>query len=166
MRRGKYLEENCHDDSKEKNLIAIIWALAHVYHKLLDPVGQQKGAGGQGDKSAATPVTQAAANTPATLTAAKPDREPKSAAKPDNRPETAAKPDSESKALAIALVKKHTHKTDRPVDDDPGEGPSVPPDKQSEAQPTDTQSEAEQTGTRPDPNQLAQDQEPLLSPFP
>ncbi|RMB93969.1 hypothetical protein DUI87_29554 [Hirundo rustica rustica] len=36
-------------------------------------------------------------------------------------------------------------KTDRPVDDDSGEGSSMPPDTQSGVKPTDTQSEAEAT---------------------
>ncbi|TRZ12337.1 hypothetical protein HGM15179_014757 [Zosterops borbonicus] len=135
---GKYLEDNCHDDCKEKKLIAISWALAYAYCTLLDTVGQQTEAGGQGDKSAATAVAQAAANTPVTQTAAKPDSEPK----------TAAKPDSELKTLSVASVKKRTHKTDRPVDDDLGDGSSMPPNTQSEAQPTDTQSEAKQTDTK------------------
>ncbi|RMC03171.1 hypothetical protein DUI87_20365 [Hirundo rustica rustica] len=86
---GKYLEENCHDDSKEKN-IAITWAQAYVYHTLLDTVGQQIEAEEQGDKS----DTQAAANPTAT--------------------QVAAKPDSEAKTSAVATVKKgkkHTRKT-------------------------------------------------------
>ncbi|KAF4796457.1 hypothetical protein TURU_083962 [Turdus rufiventris] len=112
---GKHLKEKCHDDSKEKKIIAVSWALAYAHCTLLDTVGQQREAGGRGDKSAATPVTQAAANTPATQVIAKPDSEPK----------PAAKPDSEPKPLAVAVGRKHTSKTDRPVDDDdPGEGPS------------------------------------------
>ncbi|TRZ06443.1 hypothetical protein HGM15179_020664 [Zosterops borbonicus] len=53
---GKYLKENCNDDSNEKKLIAISWALAYAYRKLLDTVGQQIEAGGQGEKSADTSV--------------------------------------------------------------------------------------------------------------
>ncbi|RMC21449.1 hypothetical protein DUI87_02315 [Hirundo rustica rustica] len=127
---GKYLEENCHDDSKEKKLIAISWALAYAYCTLLDTVEQQIEAGKQGDKS----VTQAAANPTAT--------------------QAAAKPDCEAKTPAVAAVKKgkkgkkHMCKTNRPVDNDPGEGPSMPPDTQSEAEPTDTQLETEPTGTK------------------
>ncbi|TRZ07605.1 hypothetical protein HGM15179_019499 [Zosterops borbonicus] len=104
---GKYMEENCHDDSKEKKLIAISWALAYVYCTLLDTVGQQIEAGGQEDKSVTTPVTQAAANTPATQVVAKPDSEPKLAATPDREPEPAvvAKADSEPKTLAVAAGK-------------------------------------------------------------
>ncbi|RMC09612.1 hypothetical protein DUI87_13398 [Hirundo rustica rustica] len=93
-------------------------------HTLLNTVGQQIEAREQGDKS----VTQAAANPTAT--------------------QVAAKPDSEAKIPAIAAVKtekKHTDKTDRPVDDDSGEGSSMPPDTQSGVKPTDTQSEAEAT---------------------
>ncbi|RMC21360.1 hypothetical protein DUI87_02233 [Hirundo rustica rustica] len=108
---GKYLEENCHDDSKEKKLIAISQVLEYAYRTLLDTVGQQIEAGGQGDKSAATPVTQAAVNTPATQGVAKPDREPEPAAKPDSEPKPAAKSDSEPKTLAVAAGKKHTCKT-------------------------------------------------------
>ncbi|RMC22155.1 hypothetical protein DUI87_03028 [Hirundo rustica rustica] len=76
----------------------------------------------QGDTS----VTQAAANPTAT--------------------QAAAKPDSEAKTPAVAAVKKgkkHTDKTNRPIDDDSGEGSSMPPDTQSEVKPTDIQSEAE-----------------------
>ncbi|RMC20720.1 hypothetical protein DUI87_01572 [Hirundo rustica rustica] len=110
--------------TKEKKLIAISWAVAYAYRTVIDTVGQQIEAGEQGDKS----VTQAAANLAAT--------------------QVAAKPDSEAKTPAVAAVKKgkkHTCKTDRPVDDDPGEGSSMPPDTQSGAEPTDTQSEAEAT---------------------
>ncbi|RMC22350.1 hypothetical protein DUI87_00662 [Hirundo rustica rustica] len=93
-------------------------------HTLLNTVGQQIEAGEQGDKS----VTQAAANPTVT--------------------QVAAKPDSEAKTPAAAAVKKgkrHRHKTDGPVDDDSGEGSSMPPDTQSGAEPPDTQSEAEAT---------------------
>ncbi|TRZ07864.1 hypothetical protein HGM15179_019244 [Zosterops borbonicus] len=83
----KYLEENCHDDSKEKKLIAISWALAYAYCMLLDTVGQQIEAGGHEDESAATPVTQAAANIPSTQVVAKPDSEPKPATKLDSKPQ-------------------------------------------------------------------------------
>ncbi|TRZ08746.1 hypothetical protein HGM15179_018360 [Zosterops borbonicus] len=105
---GKYLEEDCNDNSKKKKLSAISWALAYAYRTLLDTVMQQIEAGGQGDKSAATSVTQAAANTPFT--------------------QVVAKPDSEPKPLAVATVrKKHKTKTNQPVDnDDPEEGPSKP----------------------------------------
>lgn len=70
---GKYLEENCHDNSKEKKIIEISWALAYAYHTLLDTVGKQTEAGRQGHKSAATSLTQAAANTAVTQVVAKPD---------------------------------------------------------------------------------------------
>ncbi|RMC17102.1 hypothetical protein DUI87_05679 [Hirundo rustica rustica] len=71
--------------------------------------------GGKGYKSTATPVTQATANTPIIKPAAKLEPEPESAAKPDSKP----------KPLAVAPAKKHTVKTDRPVDDDdPREGSS------------------------------------------
>ncbi|TRZ11241.1 hypothetical protein HGM15179_015857 [Zosterops borbonicus] len=96
---GKYLKEKCQGDSKDKRIIAISWALAYGYRMLLDTVGQQREAGGQGDKSAATAVTQ-------------------TAVKPDNKPKTAAKPDSESKTLAVACAKKEPPKRDQPVDDD------------------------------------------------
>ncbi|RMC20695.1 hypothetical protein DUI87_01547 [Hirundo rustica rustica] len=86
---------------------------------------------------------QAAANTPATQTAAKPDSEPKSAATPDREPKPAAKPDIEPKTLAVAAGKKHTLKTDRSMGSDPDEGPSMQaPDTKSEAQTTGTRSEA------------------------
>ncbi|RMC19581.1 hypothetical protein DUI87_03139 [Hirundo rustica rustica] len=93
-------------------------------HTLLNTVGQQIEAREQGDKS----VTQAAANPTAI--------------------QAAAKPDSEAETPAVAAVKKrkkHTDKTDRPVDDDSGEGSSMPPDTQSGVKPPDTQSEAEAT---------------------
>lgn len=80
---GKYLQENCNGDSKEKKLIAISWVLTYAHCMLQDTVRQQIEAGGQGDKSAATPVTQAAA-------------------KPDNEPKPAAKPDCEPKPMAVA----------------------------------------------------------------
>lgn len=60
---GKYLEEKCHADSNEKKLIATNWPLAYACHTLPDTAGQQMEAGGQQDKSAATPGTQAAAST-------------------------------------------------------------------------------------------------------
>ncbi|RMC03764.1 hypothetical protein DUI87_19517 [Hirundo rustica rustica] len=93
----------------------IVYSFSRMSHILLNTVGQQIEAREQGDKS----VTQAA-----------------------------AKPDSEAKTLAVAAVKKgkkHTDKTDRPVDDDSGEGSSMPPDTQSGVKPPDTQSEAEAT---------------------
>ncbi|RMC20043.1 hypothetical protein DUI87_00889 [Hirundo rustica rustica] len=63
----------------------------------------------------------------------------KPAAKLEPEPESAAKPDSKPKPLAIAPAKKHTLKTDRPVDDDdPREGPSP----KSEAKASSTGSEA------------------------
>ncbi|TRZ07187.1 hypothetical protein HGM15179_019919 [Zosterops borbonicus] len=96
----RYLKENCHDDSKEKKLIVISWALAYAYHMLVDTIGQQIEAGGQGDKSADTPVTQAALNTPVAQIADKPDREPK------------------PMAFAPTMKKKHKAQTDHPVDDD------------------------------------------------
>ncbi|RMC09016.1 hypothetical protein DUI87_14015 [Hirundo rustica rustica] len=115
----------------------MVYSFSRMSHTPLNTVGQQIEAREQGDKS----VTQAA-----------------------------AKPDSEAKTPAVAAVKKgkkHTDKTDRPVDDDSGEGSSMPPDTQSgvkppdtpseaeatddtqsEAEPTDTKSEAKSTGTR------------------
>ncbi|RMC03515.1 hypothetical protein DUI87_20714 [Hirundo rustica rustica] len=49
----------------------------------------------------------------------------KPAAKLEPEPESAAKPDSKPKPLAVAPAKKHTLKTNQPVDnDDPREGPS------------------------------------------
>ncbi|RMC09723.1 hypothetical protein DUI87_13510 [Hirundo rustica rustica] len=102
----------------------MVYSFSRMSHTLLNTVGQQIEAREQGDKS----VTQAAANP----TAIQP----------------AAKPDSEAKTPAVAAVKKgkkHTDKTDRPVDDDSGEGSSMPPDTQSGVKPPDTQSEAEAT---------------------
>ncbi|RMC20630.1 hypothetical protein DUI87_01482 [Hirundo rustica rustica] len=102
----------------------MVYSFSRMSHKLLNIVEQQIEAGEQGDKS----VTQAAANPTAT--------------------QVAAKSDSEAKTPAVAAVKKgkkHTHKIDQPVDDDSGEGSSMPPDTQSGVQPTDTQSEAEAT---------------------
>ncbi|RMC21473.1 hypothetical protein DUI87_02339 [Hirundo rustica rustica] len=112
---GKYLKEKYHDGSKGEKIAAVSWALAYAYRTLLETVGQQTEARGKGYKSTATPVTQAAANTPVMKPAAKLEAEPESAAKPDSKP----------KPLAVAPAKKHTVKTDRPVDyDDPREGPS------------------------------------------
>ncbi|RMC20558.1 hypothetical protein DUI87_01409 [Hirundo rustica rustica] len=102
----------------------IVYSFSRMSHTLLNTVGQQIEAREQGDKS----VTQAAANPTAI--------------------QAAAKPDSEAKTPAVAAVKKgkkHTDKTDRPVDDDSGERSSMPPDTQSGVKPTDTQSEAEAT---------------------
>ncbi|KAF4803662.1 hypothetical protein TURU_014234 [Turdus rufiventris] len=69
---GKYLKEKCNDNSNEKKLITICWALAYAYHTLLDTIGQQIKAEGQEDKSA-----DKSADSPVTQAAAKPDREPK-----------------------------------------------------------------------------------------
>ncbi|RMB93676.1 hypothetical protein DUI87_29906 [Hirundo rustica rustica] len=115
----------------------IVYSFSKMSHTLLNTVGQQIEAREQGDKS----VTQAAANPTAT--------------------QAAAKPDSEAKTSALAAVKKgkkHTDKTDRPVDDDSSERSSMPPDTQSGVKPThrqskaeatdDTQSEAEATDTK------------------
>ncbi|RMB93607.1 hypothetical protein DUI87_30307 [Hirundo rustica rustica] len=102
----------------------MVYSFSRMSHTLLNTVGQQIEAREQGDKS----VTQAAANPTAI--------------------QAAAKPDSEAKTPAVAAVKKgkkHTDKTDRPVDDDSGEGSSMPPDTQSGVKPPDTQSEAEAT---------------------
>ncbi|RMC21133.1 hypothetical protein DUI87_01991 [Hirundo rustica rustica] len=102
----------------------MVYSFSRISHTLLNTVEQQIEAREQGDKS----VTQAAANPTAT--------------------QAAAKPDSEAKTPVVAAVKKgkkHTHKTDRPVDDDSGEGSSMPPDTQSVVKPPDTQSEAEAT---------------------
>ncbi|RMC12066.1 hypothetical protein DUI87_11199 [Hirundo rustica rustica] len=102
----------------------MVYSFSKMSHALLNTVGQQIEAREQGDKS----VTQAAANPTAI--------------------QAAAKPDSEAKTPAVAAVKKgkkHTDKTDRPVDDDSGEGSSMPPDTQSGVKPPDTQSEAEAT---------------------
>ncbi|RMC21422.1 hypothetical protein DUI87_02288 [Hirundo rustica rustica] len=63
----------------------------------------------------------------------------KPAAKLEPEPESAAKPDTKPKPLAVAPAKKHTVKTDQPVDDDdPREGPSP----KSEAKASSTGSEA------------------------
>ncbi|RMB99095.1 hypothetical protein DUI87_24283 [Hirundo rustica rustica] len=70
---------------------------SRMSHTLLNTVGQQIEAREQGDKS----VTQAAAN-PTAIQAA---------ARPDNEAETPA-------VAAVKKRKKHTDKTDRPVDDD------------------------------------------------
>ncbi|RMC18435.1 hypothetical protein DUI87_04322 [Hirundo rustica rustica] len=102
----------------------MVYSFSRMSHTLLNTVGQQIEAREQGDKS----VTQTAANPTAI--------------------QAAAKPDSEAKTPAVAAVKKgkkHTDKTDRPVNDDSGEGSSMPPDTQSGVKPPDTQSEAEAT---------------------
>ncbi|RMB93246.1 hypothetical protein DUI87_30368 [Hirundo rustica rustica] len=126
---GKYLKERYHDGSKGEKMAAVSWALAYAYRTLLETVGQQTEAGGKGYKSTATPVAQAAANTPVM----------KPAAKLEPEPELAAKADSKPKPLAVAPAKKHTVKTDRLVDDDdPREGPSP----KSEAKASSTRSEA------------------------
>ncbi|RMB92909.1 hypothetical protein DUI87_12073 [Hirundo rustica rustica] len=115
----------------------MVYSFSRMSHTPLNTVRQQIEAREQGDKSAI---------------------------------QAAAKPDSEAKTPAVAAVKKgkkHTDKTDRPVDDDSGEESSMPPDTQSgvkppdtpseaeatddtqsEAEPTDTKSEAKSTGTR------------------
>ncbi|RMC21170.1 hypothetical protein DUI87_02028 [Hirundo rustica rustica] len=106
------------------SFLYMVYSFSRMSRTLLDTVGQQIEAREQGDKS----VTQAAANPTAT--------------------QAAAKPDSEAKTPAVAAVKKgkkHMDKTDRPVDDDSGEGSSMTPDTQSGVKPTDTQSEAEAT---------------------
>ncbi|XP_077049308.1 uncharacterized protein LOC143696613 [Agelaius phoeniceus] len=130
---GKYLKEKYQDEPKERKVIAVSWALAYAYRTLLETVGQQTEAGGQGDKSA-IPVTQAAANTTGSKPAAKPDSEPKPAAKP----------------MAVATSTrsgKCTDKTNRPVDDDDdedaAEGTSMPPD---------IKSGVKAAGARPDAN--------------
>ncbi|RMC20760.1 hypothetical protein DUI87_01612 [Hirundo rustica rustica] len=132
---GKYLKERYHDGSKGEKIAAVSWALAYAYRTLLETVGQQTEAGGKGYRSTATPVTQAAANTPVMKPAAKLEPEPESAAKADSKP----------KPLAVALAKKHTLKTDRPVDDD------------------DPEKDLHQNQK---PKLLAQDQKPILIPFP
>ncbi|RMC03791.1 hypothetical protein DUI87_19544 [Hirundo rustica rustica] len=106
------------------SFLYMVYSFSRMSHTLLNTVGQQIEAREQGDKS----VTQAAANPTAI--------------------QAAAKPDSEAKTPAVAAVKKgkkHTDKTDRPVDDDSSEGSSMPPDTQSGVKPPDTQSEAEAT---------------------
>ncbi|RMB94980.1 hypothetical protein DUI87_28523 [Hirundo rustica rustica] len=80
---GKYLKERYHDGSKGEKMAAVSWALAYAYRTLLETVGQQTEAGGKGYKSTATPVTQAAANTPVMKPAAKLKPEPELAAKAD-----------------------------------------------------------------------------------
>ncbi|KAF4804395.1 hypothetical protein TURU_008460 [Turdus rufiventris] len=127
---AKYLKEKCHDNSKEEKIIAVSWSLAYAYRTLLDTVGQQAEERGQGDRSTTIPVTEAAANTPG------------------SRP--AAKPDSKPQPMAVATNTrsgKSTEKTNRPVDDDDdddeaGEGPSVPPDIKLGVKATGTRSEA------------------------
>ncbi|RMB99739.1 hypothetical protein DUI87_23741 [Hirundo rustica rustica] len=106
------------------SFLYVVYSFSRMRHTLLNTVGQQIEAREQGDKS----VTQAAANPTAI--------------------QAAPKPDSEAKTPAVAAVKKgkkHTDKTDRSVDDDSGEGCSMPPDTQSGVKPPDTQSEAEAT---------------------
>ncbi|RMC01125.1 hypothetical protein DUI87_22391 [Hirundo rustica rustica] len=112
-----------------EKMAAVSWALAYAYLTLLETVGQQTEGVGKGYKSTAIPDTQATANTPVMKPAAKLEPEPESAAKPDSKP----------KPLAVAPAKKHTVKTDQPVDDDdPREGPS----SKSEAKASSTGSEA------------------------
>ncbi|RMC20475.1 hypothetical protein DUI87_01325 [Hirundo rustica rustica] len=106
------------------SFLYMVYSFSRMSHTLLNTVEQQIEAREQRDKS----VTQAAANPTAI--------------------QAAAQPDSEAKTPAVAAIKKgkkHTDKTDRPVDDDSGEGSSMPPDTQSGVKPTDTQSEAEAT---------------------
>ncbi|OWK55368.1 Gag-Pol polyprotein [Lonchura striata] len=120
----KYLKEKCHNNSKEEKLIAISWALAYAYRTLLNTVGQQTEARGQGDKPAAIPVTQAADNTPVT--------------------QAVAKTDSELKPLAVAARKKKS-KTNRPGtdNDDPGKRPSkLITDTKARVRATEARSEA------------------------
>ncbi|XP_053788900.1 uncharacterized protein LOC128782532 [Vidua chalybeata] len=126
---AKYLKGKCQDNLKEKRIIAVSWALAYAYCTLLDTVGQQTEEGGQGDKPAAIPVTQAAANSPGSNPVVKPDCKPQ--------------------PMAVATSTrsgKCTEKTDRPVDDndeyDAGEGPSTPPDIKSGVKASGTRSEA------------------------
>ncbi|RMC21748.1 hypothetical protein DUI87_02617 [Hirundo rustica rustica] len=106
------------------SFLYMVYSFSRMSHTLLNTVGQQIEARGQGDKS----VAQAAANPTAIQAAAKPDSEGKTPAVP-----------------AVKKGKKHTDKTNRPVDDDSGEGSSMPPDTQSGVKPPDTQSEAEAT---------------------
>ncbi|RMB88649.1 hypothetical protein DUI87_34988 [Hirundo rustica rustica] len=97
------------------SFLYMVYSFSRMSHTPLNTVGQQIEAREQGDKSAI---------------------------------QAAAKPDSEAKTPAVAAVKKgkkHTDKTDRPVDDDSGEGSSMPPDTQSGVKPPDTPSEAEAT---------------------
>lgn len=65
---------------------------------------------GQGNKSATTPVTQAAADTPVTQVVTKLDNKPKPVTKPVGKPKPTAKPNSEPKPLAVTTVGKK-HKT-------------------------------------------------------
>ncbi|RMC16804.1 hypothetical protein DUI87_06057 [Hirundo rustica rustica] len=110
-------------------MAAVSWALAYAYRTLLETVGQQTEAREKEHKSTATPVTQATVNTPVMEPAARLEPEPESAAKADSKP----------KPLAVAPAKKHTVKTDRPVNDnDPREGPSP----KSKAKASSTRSEA------------------------
>ncbi|TRZ06457.1 hypothetical protein HGM15179_020651 [Zosterops borbonicus] len=112
----KYLNDKCNYDSNEKKLIAICWTLVYAYRTLLDTVGQKIKARGQGDKSAATPVTQAAANIPVTQVVAKPVSL--------NQQLNQIVSLSHWQSL---LQERSTNKTDRPVDnDDLGKGPSKP----------------------------------------
>ncbi|KAF4794995.1 hypothetical protein TURU_096805 [Turdus rufiventris] len=101
---GKYLKEKCNDNSNEKKLIAICWALAYAYCTLLNTLGQQIKTEGLEYKSADTPVTQAAA---------KPEREPQ--------------------PIAIAPVQRRKHKAKSipPVGDDWEPG-SLHPAEESE----------------------------------
>ncbi|RMC22237.1 hypothetical protein DUI87_00548 [Hirundo rustica rustica] len=151
----------------------MVYSFSRMSHTLLNTVGQQIEAGEQGDKS----VTQAAANPTAI--------------------QAAAKPDSEAKTPAVAAVKKrkkHTDKTDRPVDDDQVKDPQCLLTPSQESNPLTHNQKLKQLmihSQKPnqliqnwkpnqllpdqEPDQLLQDQEPdkllqeqeiLLSPFP
>lgn len=78
----------------EKKLIAISWALTYDY-LLLSTAKQQIKAGGQGNKSATTPVTQAAINLPVI----------QAVTKPDNKPKPTAEPKSKTKPLIVTTAK-------------------------------------------------------------
>ena len=101
---GKYLKEKYQDDPKEKKIIAVSWALAYAYRTLLDTVGQQTEAGGQGDK-----VT-----------------------KLDSEPKPAAKPMAVATSTRSGKCTGKTNRPVDDDDEDAGEGPSAPPVVKSE----------------------------------
>ncbi|XP_050842377.1 uncharacterized protein LOC127060973 [Serinus canaria] len=113
---GRYLKEKYQDDPKKTKIIAVSWALAYAYRTLLDTVGQQTEAGGQGDK------------------AAKLDSEPK----PADKPMAVAT----STRCGKCTGKTNQPVDDDDDDDDAGEGPSAPPDVKSEVKAAGARSEA------------------------
>lgn len=62
-KRAEYLKENYSGSSREKQLIALCWALANSYHVLLNTVEQYLQPEGKENKSANAMVSQAAVKT-------------------------------------------------------------------------------------------------------